>query len=123
MMAGDALYPCGFHPSQQRLLFNAKDYAKHLRRRDVGYVKYYITDFGISLHYEDPEIPRIAFGLSGQDQEVPELIKGDPYDPFKKDIFTLGHLFKETFLDVSETCTIKALGSGLTSFLRRNTPT
>lgn len=120
MMAGDALYPRGFHPSDPRLSPNAKHYAKKLRRRDVGYVKYYIIDFDISLYFDDPKIRRIAYGLDEQDQEVPELIKGDAYDPFKKDIFTRGHLFEEAFLDVSETYTWKSLS--LTLPLRRNIP-
>lgn len=58
MMAGDALYPRGFHPSDPRLSPNAKHYAKKLRRRDVGYLKYYIIDFDISLYFDDPKIRR-----------------------------------------------------------------
>lgn len=102
-MAADPLFPRSFHPSHPSLLPNGTDFADPLRRRDVGYVKYYIIDFGLSLHYDDPEIPRIAYGQDGQDKEVPELLAGSAYDPFKKDIFTLGHLFEKQFLNVSLT--------------------
>ena len=101
MMAGDALYPLGFHPSRQTLTLLAEDDAKSRRRREVGYVKYHIIDFGISTYFADPDVPRLVLGDDGQDQEVPEIHIAQRYDPFKVDIFTLGNQFRHTFLEVS----------------------
>ena len=101
MMVGDALFPKGFHPSQQELLPNAEAQAKPRHRRNVGYVKYYFIDFGLSSYFEDQDTPRLVTGEDGQDQEVPELNFSRSYDPFKVDIFTLGNVYKRTFLEVS----------------------
>lgn len=101
MMLGDKLYPRGFHPSDQMISPSARGDTKPYRRREVGYVRYYIIDFGLSLCYDDSDMPHLTYGRDGQDQEVPELHTGERYDPFKVDIYTVGNQFQKTFLDVS----------------------
>lgn len=101
MMSGDKLYPRGFHPSDQTISPSARGDTKPYRRREVGYVRYYIIDFGLSLCYDDSDMPHLTYGRDGQDQEVPELHTGEQYDPFKVDIYTVGNQFQKTFLDVS----------------------
>ncbi|OCB87837.1 hypothetical protein A7U60_g4970 [Sanghuangporus baumii] len=102
MMDGRVMYgKKGFHPSDQDM--TAADVmilAKPKTRRDVGFVKYYFTDFGISSLFDDPSRPRVVVGNRAQDLEVPELSTVIPYDPFAVDVFTLGNVFKRHFLDV-----------------------
>ncbi|KAL5513541.1 hypothetical protein ACEPAH_3940 [Sanghuangporus vaninii] len=68
-------------------------------RRDVGFVKYYFTDFGLSSYFDDPKFLRLVVGNRAQDTDVPELSNFIPYDPFPVDVFTLGNVFKRNFLD------------------------
>lgn len=99
-MDGTGLYPRGFHPSRQNLLPNNENYARPLRRIDAGSVKYFVVDFGLSTYFPDTAADCLVYGEDGQDQDVPELHSGDPYDPYKVDIFTLGNQYKKSFLDV-----------------------
>ncbi|OCB87840.1 hypothetical protein A7U60_g4974 [Sanghuangporus baumii] len=102
MMEGRALYgEDGFHPSDQDV--TAGDItvlACPRTRRDVGFVKYYFTDFGLSSHFDEPKVLRLVVGNRAQDTDVPELSNVIPYDPFPVDVFTLGNVFKRNFLDV-----------------------
>ncbi|KAL5536539.1 hypothetical protein ACEPAF_361 [Sanghuangporus sanghuang] len=101
MMEGRALYgEDGFHPSDQDV--TAGDItvlACPRTRRDVGFVKYYFTDFGLSSHFDEPKVLRLVVGNRAQDTDVPELSNVIPYDPFPVDVFTLGNVFKRNFLD------------------------
>lgn len=101
MMDGDALYPGGFHPSSQDRDPTGALYSKPLRRSDVGSVKYYFIDFGISHHFTNLTQPRLLSGNACQDQEVPELSWVTRYDPFATDVFILGNLYRKTFTKVS----------------------
>ena len=92
-MDGDPIYPKGFLPYLPILDANAK-MAHPRRRRDVGGVKYYFIDFGISSWFDGTEGTRLVTGRDGLDREVPELRQSEPYDPFPVDIFILGNLFK-----------------------------
>ena len=74
--------------------------AKPLRRSDVKGVRYYIIDFGISSYFKDPVAPRLVTGPDGLDNEVPELHREAPYDPFPVDIFILGNMYKKLFVEV-----------------------
>ena len=98
-MDAEPLYPKGFHPIKPVADASGIRLAHTRRRRDVGGVRYYFIDFGISSKFS-PEEPRQVVGIFGQDNEVPELSKTEPYDPFKVDVFILGNLFKRAFLKV-----------------------
>lgn len=100
-MDGTTLYPDGFHPSwKERSADNPRTYAKHLRRSDVRSIKYYIIDFGISLLFNDPSARNLASGREGRDVDAPELNSGEPYDPFLVDVYTLGSVYRRSFLEV-----------------------
>ncbi len=101
MFDGTPLYPQGFHPSSQSILPSSIRQTRPLCRADVPSVKYYITVFGISTHFQDPSAPRLVTGLDAQDKDVPELSRDVPYDPFAVDIWTLGSVYKRHFIDVS----------------------
>ncbi|KAI0054727.1 hypothetical protein BV25DRAFT_1895581 [Artomyces pyxidatus] len=99
MMDADAMYPRGFHPVRTRFLPNGVNIAFYTRRpRLLAGVKYYFVDYGISSHIL-PDQPRLALGLEGRDEEVPELSEIEPYDPFKVDIYTIGNVFRRNFYD------------------------
>ncbi|KAH8115230.1 kinase-like domain-containing protein [Phellopilus nigrolimitatus] len=101
MMDGRSLFdPDGFHPCQQHLTARDLSKAKPRSRNDVGRVKYYFTDFGISTYFGDENEPRLVIGNVAQDEDVPELSLFIPYDPFRVDAFTLGMTFKRNLLDV-----------------------
>lgn len=101
-MDGRAMYgKKGFHPSfQDMTAADVMVVASPKTRKDVGFVKYYFTDFGISTLFDDPAGPRVVVGDRAQDLEVPELSSVIPYDPFAVDVFTLGNVYKRHFLDV-----------------------
>lgn len=62
-------------------------------RCDVPPVKYYIVDFGLSTRY--PKGSNNAVGCHGRLNIVPEASDAIPYDPFKADIYQLGHVIFE----------------------------
>ena len=99
MMDADSLYPKGFHPAVTVSDASGAELAYPKRRRDVGGVKYYFIDFGISSRFEADE-ERKVIGVLGQDQDVPELSFEVPYDPFLTDVFIIGNLIKREFIEV-----------------------
>lgn len=64
-------------------------------------VRYLYVDFGISTYFPPGSKQRLVTGILGRNQNVPELSKTVPYDPFKVDIFSLGQVFERVFTDVS----------------------
>ena len=104
MMDASGLYPKGFHPVVKIMSPDVSRVAKVVARRDTRRpVKYYFIDFGISS-FVAPEPPRLVLGAACIDRLVPELSSSVPYDPFKVDVFILGHVFKDMILQVSADC-------------------
>jgi len=99
MMDGTPLYPEGFHPSRPGRSRSGTRLINGRRRLHAPPVFYYLIDFGMSSKFEGDE-PRVAWGIDGQDREAPELQEHriGPYDPFALDIFTLGNVYKKSFL-------------------------
>lgn len=64
-------------------------------RCDVQPVKYYIVDFGSSTCYSKGPNNAIAVGHRGQLNIAPEALDTIPCDPFKADIYQLGHAIFE----------------------------
>ena len=100
-MDASSLYPQGFHPIHLNYLPNqVLKPAPTLSRRDIP-VNYYYVDFGISTWFREETSDKLVVGRDGLDQDVPELSDDVPYDPFKVDIFVLGNLFRNEFIEVS----------------------
>jgi len=101
MMDGAALYQNGFHPGRHDRSRSATRFVKGRLRLYAPPVVYYLIDFGLSKKYEG-DGPYEAWGMDGQDRDAPELQHegAGPYDPFLLDIFTLGNVYKTSFLDV-----------------------
>ncbi|EIW62120.1 uncharacterized protein TRAVEDRAFT_144504 [Trametes versicolor FP-101664 SS1] len=99
MMDAAAMFPKGFHPMNEFSLPDNSDMAPILHRIDVP-VKYYFIDFGISTRFASDQRPRLVLGTLGLDDEVPELSDSVPYDPFKTDVFIIGNLLRQQFLQI-----------------------
>ncbi|KAF9226737.1 hypothetical protein BS17DRAFT_814658 [Gyrodon lividus] len=98
MMDAKYLCPYDWHPvaTGETRNFTGKFYYKS--RSDVEVV--YYVDFGLSTLHPQGQT-RFVTGGTGRDREVPEFKFEIPYDPFKADIFILGHMFQTEFLVVS----------------------
>ena len=99
-MDADRMFPRGFHPVKDTLLYDLRTSAPTIPRRDAG-VKYYFVDYGISSYFPTGTEPHLVLGRDGRDQDVPELSDEVPYDPFKVDIFTIGNVLRSEFCNVS----------------------
>ena len=98
-MDGSDLFPDGVHPDPLwSYLHPDQNISSEPRTRtEVGIIKYYIIDFGISTYFDDPSAPRRVTGIDGRDNKVPELSDTKPYDPLFVDVFTLGNAYKKLF--------------------------
>ena len=118
MLDPTSLIPGGFHPGRRSMTPDLSKEVKPLRRSDVKEpVRYYFIDFGISSWFRGERIDstsgstaesqpstsvrRLVTGRACQDGTVPELKKEDPYDPFALDIYLIGNLIRNTFVNVS----------------------
>ena len=99
LMDAEAMLPEGFHPANKWYKPDYSGLARWIPRSIVG-VRYYFTDFGISVHLPEDHPTKTVTGSFGRDQKPPELSDTTPYDPFKLDIFIIGNMFKEEFCDV-----------------------
>lgn len=97
MLAGDSLYPDGFHPSLQNFTPSIETLARAKRRCDVQSVKYYFIDFELSTRFESNDGSKLVVGTSAAVRDIPELSYTVPYDPFAVDIYALGTVYGELF--------------------------
>ncbi|KAG8740316.1 hypothetical protein FRC10_004498 [Ceratobasidium sp. 414] len=100
MMDKRPLYDEPFHPYYQHLSLDGKRpvWPKHLRSRMA--VRYYFIDFGYAAWFRDPGSPRTLVGTRAR-EAVPEQTSGNPYDPFKGDIYQLGAMLRRDLIPVS----------------------
>ncbi|KII88223.1 hypothetical protein PLICRDRAFT_175846 [Plicaturopsis crispa FD-325 SS-3] len=96
MMDAAPLYPQGFHPIRRDYSRDAAYKLTPLSRIDNP-VRYFFTDFGLSIKFA-PNEPPFVLGDEGRDQEVPELSRDIPYNAFKLDVFVLGNLYRKSFV-------------------------
>ena len=68
--------------------------------------KYYWTDFGLSCRYEPDESNPLEDPILGGDRSVPEFKEDEtiPRNPFYTDVYYLGNLIREDFLQVRSWC-------------------
>ncbi|KAJ3551174.1 hypothetical protein NM688_g4866 [Phlebia brevispora] len=96
-----SMYPSLFHPQQNLLSIDRKSRAKHYTRTSRP-PKYYFIDFGLSGIYDPAKGRTIDRPLLGGDKTVPEF-RNDletPHDVYSTDIYYLGNMIRETFLQV-----------------------
>ncbi|KIK74926.1 hypothetical protein PAXRUDRAFT_98205, partial [Paxillus rubicundulus Ve08.2h10] len=65
-------------------------------RSDVEVV-YYFIDFGLSTRHPEGQTQFVTGGTA-RDKTVPEFKLNIPHNPFKADVFVLGHMFQTEFL-------------------------
>lgn len=101
------LYPEPWHPMKIDMTFDFKRQAKHYYRTERP-VKYYFIDFGHARRYSPEELPTVEPIMLGGDKSPPEHHIEGVYscDPFPTDIYFLGNLIREEFIDVSPTCSL-----------------
>lgn len=93
MMDPSKVMPNGFHLFR----WDTEDGVKKLKwhdRSSVCPVAYHYTSFGSSHQYPAWNTGAIAYGSFGRDWALPEMSMEIPYDPFKEDVYQLGHAFK-----------------------------
>ncbi|KIJ20445.1 hypothetical protein PAXINDRAFT_7683 [Paxillus involutus ATCC 200175] len=96
MMDAKYLCPNGWHPIAIEETPDLKGILQHRKRSDVE-VAYYFIDFGLSTRHPEGQTQFVTGGTA-RDRTVPEFKLEVPYDPFKADIFILGHMFQTEFL-------------------------
>ncbi|KAG9087558.1 hypothetical protein FRC06_002478 [Ceratobasidium sp. 370] len=99
MMNGQVLYDEPFHPYNQRLTLDTKRpiYPKYLRSQRP--IRYYYIDFGYAKWFRNPQTPRTLTGSHAR-EPTPEQVGGEPYDPFKADIYQLGAIIRRDLITV-----------------------
>ncbi|RDB25453.1 hypothetical protein Hypma_007491 [Hypsizygus marmoreus] len=83
------------------------DYSRDVKQRSSRTrtpIKYYLADFGLSQLYKPEDAPHLELPGWGGDKTVPEFQTSDdtPCDPFPVDVYCLGNLIRENFLDGEE---------------------
>ncbi|KAJ7156551.1 hypothetical protein C8R43DRAFT_1065471 [Mycena crocata] len=103
MMDASPIFPVPFHPVVQTKKRDFTGSVSHLSRTQHP-VKYYLTDFGISVKYRPEDRPPLEVPVIGADKTVPEFqtaIKRDlppDCDPFPVDVYYIGNLVREDFI-------------------------
>lgn len=101
MMAADPMYPRGYHP---RDTYKTRDYSRTAKyySRTRRPVKYYLTDFGISVRFDKDDTNPMAAPILSGDRSPPEFRedKTSPRNPFPTDVYLLGNVIKTDFLMV-----------------------
>lgn len=96
------MYPEPWHPQRLNRTFDFKRPSAHYRRT-VRPVKYYFIDFGHSCRYKAEGRPPMEPIMLAGDKSPPEHnIPGvTSCDPFPTDVYYLGNLIREDFINVS----------------------
>jgi hypothetical protein len=97
-MDGSNLYKDGWHPMDTWRARDGGDLPLNRKRSEVE-IKYYFIDFGLSTEFGPGQRECLVTGELGRIQ-APEQISGSPYDPFKLDVFYLGHVYQTKIVDV-----------------------
>jgi hypothetical protein len=102
MMDATKLYPNSYHPVN---IWQSLDYhglPKNYTRTECP-PRYFLIDFGISQCYDPKDGLPLELPICGGDKTVPEFQgRGyyEPSNPFATDIYYLGNMIKEKFLNV-----------------------
>lgn len=102
MMDAKDIYIEPYHPVKPHMKRDFSGNACH-RTRTQRPPKYYIIDFGLSLQYDANDETPLEYPVLGGDKTVPEFQNNMdvPLNPFPTDVYYLGNMIREQFLDVS----------------------
>ncbi|KIO18908.1 hypothetical protein M407DRAFT_31417 [Tulasnella calospora MUT 4182] len=93
LMDARALFPVLWHPQSSIVTPQGRMITKTRSRTEVGGVRYYFIDFGLSTRGEN-----LTTGFAGNER-APELSNTIPYDPYRLDLYILGKVYQEKLLD------------------------
>ena len=102
MLDPSNMYPESFHPV-------VTDRSKDFSRKAKAYTRtwcptrYLLIDFGHSRRYDSSKGSPLDEPLRGGDKSAPEHKNGTLCDPFPTDVYYLGNLVRENYLQV-RTC-------------------
>lgn len=103
MMDPRPTFPRLYHPVDTRRNYNWEGTAKY-HTRTARPTKYFLVDFGLSRKYNPEDGEPMELPILGGDKTVPEFQgsgKFKPSNPFPTDIYYIGNLIREDFLQVS----------------------
>ena len=100
MLDPSNMYPESFHPSK---IERSKDFRRKAKwySRTWRPTRYLLIDFGLSRQYNPANGPSLDIPLRGGDKSAPEHrdLK-TPCNPFPTDVYYLGNLVREDFMQV-----------------------
>ena len=99
LMDASTLYNDGWHPMNTWLARNGRYDLCLSRKRSEAEIKYYFIDFGLSTQFAPEQRERLVTGELGR-IKAPEQSSGLSYDPFKLDVYYLGHVYQTKIADV-----------------------
>jgi serine/threonine protein kinase len=104
LMDASPLFPIPYHPGDYSHRRDWKGRSRNLTRTQRP-VKYYFIDFGYASRYPPGMRNPLEIPKMGGDKTLPELDSEPrvPTNPFKADIYCLGNLIREEFLEVCGT--------------------
>ncbi|KAI0040925.1 hypothetical protein FA95DRAFT_1646111, partial [Auriscalpium vulgare] len=94
------MYPKSFHPVKMNRSKNFHWFAKSYTRTQRP-PRYYLIDFGLSRYYDPEDGPPLDVVRRGGDKSAPEFHdypNCPPHNPFPTDIYYLGNLLREDFM-------------------------
>ncbi|EJD41509.1 hypothetical protein AURDEDRAFT_106043, partial [Auricularia subglabra TFB-10046 SS5] len=98
MMDATYLMPEGWHPWMRRdMVYSPGKRPRKLTvlpRSEVA-MKYFLTDFGMSVKYRSSEDRGLVTGIGGLNRTLPEQSDTVPYDPFPADIRMFGDMLHD----------------------------
>ena len=102
MEDGLSLYTFPPHPFWHGMRRDFIGRAPKPMSRTIRPTKYYLIDFGLSHDFTGADGPHLLEGPYGGYRNVPEHQGSEPppCDPFPVDVFCIGNLIKEDYLDV-----------------------
>lgn len=95
---GSKLYKDGWHPMNTWLARDGGALSMSRKRSEVE-IKYYFIGFGLSTEFSPEQHERLVTGELGR-IVAPEQNCGLPYDPFKLDVYYVGHVYQTKIVDV-----------------------
>jgi hypothetical protein len=98
-MDGHPLYDELFRPFHPNRSHDGKRFIRPKHLRSQKPVRYYYIDFDYVKWFREPTAPRFVSGSRARER-APEQMSGDPYDPFKGDIFQLGAVIRRELIPV-----------------------
>lgn len=94
MMDATYLMPAGWHPWMSDAAPGEKPQGLTVLSRSQVPMKYYLTDFGMSVQFGALEDRALVTGIGGLNRGLPEQSETIPYDPFPADVRMFGDMLR-----------------------------